>query len=120
MKRCAPLILAAVIVGSPALAADPADALLEARLEAHITFLADDLLRGRQPGTAGYEIAARYVASQFRQLGLEPAGTDGSYFQPVPLRRVRVDEKRSSLRLERRGRKAGLKRVRIGNEHLLF
>ena len=46
MKRFAPLILAAVIGGSPALAADPADALLEARLEAHITFLADDLLEG--------------------------------------------------------------------------
>ena len=101
MKRCAPLILAAVIVGSPALAADPADALLEARLEAHITFLADDLLRGRQPGTAGYEIAARYVASQFRQLGLEPAGTDGSYFQPVPLRRAWLQDGSAVMRLRR-------------------
>jgi hypothetical protein len=101
MKRFAPLILAAVIGGSPARAADPADALLEARLEAHITFLADDLLRGRQPGTAGYEIAARYVASQFRQLGLEPAGTDGSYFQPVPLRRAWLEDGAAFMRLER-------------------
>ena len=73
MKRFAPLILTALIGGTPAFAADPADTLLEARIEAHITFLADDLLRGRQPGTDGYEIAARYVASQFRQAARRPS-----------------------------------------------
>ncbi|MEJ2384239.1 MAG: M28 family metallopeptidase [Xanthomonadales bacterium] len=100
MKRFLPLILTAVLGGAPALAAEPADALLEARLEAHITFLADDLLRGRQPGTAGYAIAARYVASQFRQLGLRPAGTGDSYFQPVPLRRAWLEEGSAVMRLE--------------------
>ena len=101
MKRFAPLILTALIGSTPAFAADPADTLLEARIEAHITFLADDLLRGRQPGTDGYEIAARYVASQFRQLGLKPAGTDGSYFQPVPLRRAWLQDGSAVMRLER-------------------
>jgi hypothetical protein len=61
-------------------------------LRAHILFLADDLLEGRAPGTRGYDIAARYVATQLAALGLEPAGQDGSYFQAVPLRAMtRVD-----------------------------
>ena len=33
------------------------------RLRAHVTFLADDLLEGREAGTRGYDIAAKYVAS---------------------------------------------------------
>lgn len=57
-----------------------------ARLQAHMAFLADDLLEGRETGTRGYDIAARYVAAQFMQLGLKPAGDAGSYLQTVPLR----------------------------------
>ncbi len=50
-------------------------------IRAHVEFLADDLLEGRGAGTRGYDIAARYVASWFANLGLEPAGDGGSYFQ---------------------------------------
>ena len=35
------------------------------RFRAHVAFLADDLLEGRDTGSRGHEIAARYVASQF-------------------------------------------------------
>lgn len=54
-------------------------------IRAHVSFLASDLLEGREAGSKGYDIAAGYVASQFAQLGLKPAGTDGTYFQTVPL-----------------------------------
>jgi Zn-dependent M28 family amino/carboxypeptidase len=64
------------------------DRQLENRLRAHIEFLADDQMRGRQSGSRGYNIAANYVASQFRQMGLQAAGTEGTYFQQVPLRRA--------------------------------
>ena len=77
------LLVAAAVVAQPG-----PDPLLQQRLQAHVEFLADDLLRGRQPGTYGYDIAAAYVASQFRQMGLQPAGENGSYYQPVPLRRA--------------------------------
>ncbi len=50
-------------------------------LRSHIDFLADDLLQGRATGTPGYDIAARYVASHFMRMGLDPAGDDGSWFQ---------------------------------------
>src|SRR5207237_7399173 len=46
---------------------------------------ADDLLEGRAPATRGGRLAAKYIAAQFEALGLEPAGSDGSYFQPVAL-----------------------------------
>jgi len=67
---------------------DLADALAQVRgsaVRAHVEFLADDLLEGRQPGTRGYEIAARYVASELHAMGLSPAGEAGTYFQQVPL-----------------------------------
>src|SRR5688572_1805623 len=43
-----------------------------AAIKAHIDFLASDLLEGRETGTRGYDISARYVASQFALAGLEP------------------------------------------------
>ena len=54
-------------------------------VRAHVTFLADDALEGRMAGTRGYDIAARYVASELAQVGLEPGGADGGWFQTVPL-----------------------------------
>jgi hypothetical protein len=70
-------------------------------IEAHVRFLADDLLEGRGTGTRGYLIAARYVAAQFRALGLEPAGEDGSFFQRVRFRHTVADPERSAVRLWR-------------------
>jgi len=54
-------------------------------LRAHLEFLADDALEGRAPGTRGGELAAKYIAAQFKRLGLEPAGDSGTYFQRVPI-----------------------------------
>ena len=54
-------------------------------LRAHLEFLADDALEGRRPGTRGAELAAKYIAAQFRRLGLEPAGDKGTYYHKVPI-----------------------------------
>jgi Zn-dependent M28 family amino/carboxypeptidase len=56
-----------------------------AAMDAHLRYLADDLLEGRGPGTRGGALAAKYIAAQFEALGLEPAGPNGSFFQPVAL-----------------------------------
>lgn len=45
-------------------------------IKAHIEFLADDTLQGRDTGSNGYQIAANYVKSYFMQLGLTPQGTN--------------------------------------------
>lgn len=57
---------------------------------AHVTFLADDELEGRQTGSRGHEIAALYVAAQFAEAGLTPAGADGAWFQRVRMRETRL------------------------------
>tara|TARA_R110000737_G_scaffold53907_11_gene75825 strand:- start:13681 stop:15375 length:1695 start_codon:yes stop_codon:yes gene_type:complete len=45
-------------------------------IKAHIEFLADDSLQGRDTGSNGYQVAANYVTSYFKQLGLTPQGTN--------------------------------------------
>ena len=54
-------------------------------IRAHVEFLADDLLEGRATASRGYDLAAAYVASQFRQNGLAPAMGGESFYQNVPL-----------------------------------
>ena len=49
-------------------------------LKADVSFLASDALQGRGTPSPGLEVAAEYIAAQFRRAGLEPAGDDG-YFQ---------------------------------------
>jgi len=61
-----------------------------AAIKAHMGFLADDLMEGREAGTRGYDIAANYVAAQYAQLGVKPAGDTGSYLQQVPLTAYRA------------------------------
>ncbi|MEL6244446.1 MAG: M28 family metallopeptidase [Pseudomonadota bacterium] len=62
-----------------------------AQIEADMSFLADDALLGREAGSEGYQMAADYVRERMQEIGLKPAGDDGSYFQQVPLQRsVRV------------------------------
>lgn len=61
------------------------------QVRAHVEFLADDLLEGRDAGTRGYDIAALYVASRFDALGLTPGGTKG-WYQPVDFVRARFKE----------------------------
>ena len=49
-------------------------------LRGNLSFLASDLLEGRDTPSRGLDVAAEYIAAQFRKAGLEPAGDDG-YFQ---------------------------------------
>ncbi len=59
----------------------------KSNIEADMRFLASDDLEGREAGTPGYDTAAQYVADRMAALGVTPAGTDGSFFQTVPLQR---------------------------------
>lgn len=83
--------LSAALIGAVSVAALASSALAAPdagsaeRIRAHMTFLADDLLQGREAGTPGFDIAAAYVASQLAQLGVKPGAADGTYFQRVPM-----------------------------------
>ena len=55
-----------------------------AEIDAHLRFLASDLLEGRAPATRGGQLAAEYIAAELRESGIAP-GVSGSYFQNVPI-----------------------------------
>jgi Zn-dependent M28 family amino/carboxypeptidase len=86
--RPAVLILCATALAG-AQAAPPAAISVE-RLAAITKTLASDEFEGRAPGTPGEAKTLQYLVEQFKQAGLEPAGPDGSFLQPVPLLRTQV------------------------------
>ncbi len=86
---------AAASLGFAASAQAPAGDFSPEAFRAHVTFLGDDLLEGREAGTRGYDLAARYVASQFAALGLQPAGANGGWFQAAQFVRFPVDPQAS-------------------------
>ncbi len=66
-------------------------AITPADLEKRLTALAHDSLMGRETGSEGDFKAAEYIAAEFKRLGLEPAGDNGTYFQTVPFWRIAID-----------------------------
>lgn len=75
---------------------------------AHVAYLADDRLEGRETGSPGHLKAAQYVAEQFAAARLTPAGDAGSYLQSVAFTSRRIIEERSRLALERDGKQTPL------------
>lgn len=69
---------------------------------AHVQYLASDDMKGRETGTEDYARAAGYVAKQFSDAGLQPAGTNG-FLQPVNFEVRQLDEPNSSLTLMQNG-----------------
>jgi hypothetical protein len=79
--------LATETLGAQATTSDITTADLKHRL----TIIADDSMMGRESGSKGDYMAAGYVASEFRRLGLRPAGEGGTYFQTVPFWKATID-----------------------------
>ena len=72
-------------------------------LKADVSFLASDALEGRATPSRGLDIAAEYIAAEFRRAGLEPAGDDG-YFQTAPFVNVTPNAEGLEFTLEVGGR----------------
>ncbi len=99
LKKPALLILAAA-----PLLATVVDYAAEGKLWwAHIQYLADDKLEGRNVGTPGFDKAVEYVSGQFQKSGLKPAGVNG-YLQPVKFESRTLVQDQSSLTLVRDGK----------------
>ena len=60
-------------------------------LRRRLFLIADDSMMGRESGSEGDFKTAAYVAAEFRRLGLEPAGDEGTYFQTVPFWTAAID-----------------------------
>ncbi len=78
---CGALVLAAK-TGGPKV--DPE------KIREHVKYLASDELEGRGMNQKGGDLAAEYIAKQFKSYGLKPAGEKGTYFQKVPMVAVKT------------------------------
>jgi hypothetical protein len=70
----------------------PATEFDAAKAKAHVDYLADAARGGRYSGSAGYRDAATYVADRFREIGLEPLGDNGTFFQHFTMPIVELTE----------------------------
>ncbi|HEY7944168.1 MAG TPA: M28 family metallopeptidase, partial [Casimicrobiaceae bacterium] len=86
------MVVVLTLAGTLALRADAN------RWWSHVEALANDGMEGRNTGSAAHKRAADYVAAQFKQDGLEPAGING-YIQPVKFKTRTINEEHSSLAL---------------------
>jgi len=61
------------------------------KIRATVKYLADDSLMGRGTGQKGGDMAADWIAAQFKSYGLLPAGDEGTYFQEVNFYGITTD-----------------------------
>lgn len=62
-------------------------------LKSHIDILGSDLFEGRGTGTKGGELAAAYIAENYKQIGLKPIGKNDYYFQKIPFHGTSILDK---------------------------
>lgn len=80
----------------------PTDAAITANdLRTRLYQLADDSMMGREAGTLGNIKGTDYIAAEFKRLGLQPAGDNGSYFQVLDYGRQRFVTNRVRLQAGR-------------------
>lgn len=98
LRALAPFALLLAPIAAPAQTASP---ITSADLMRHIERLASDDFQGRAPATEGERLTTAYIVQQFQERGLEPAGENGSWLQPVRL--VERRPVRSEVRWTARG-----------------
>ncbi|MFK7821507.1 MAG: M28 family peptidase [Planctomycetaceae bacterium] len=69
------------------------DSINAEKAKEHLSILAGDEFAGRGSGQDGFQLAAKWYAEQLEKCGFKPAGTDGTWFQKVPLVRIGVSDK---------------------------
>jgi Zn-dependent M28 family amino/carboxypeptidase len=72
-------------IGLPGAAYAALETITPDHIRWHVRYLSHDLLEGRGTGQRGGDLTAEYIATQFAEYGLKPAGDHGSYMQKVPL-----------------------------------
>jgi Zn-dependent M28 family amino/carboxypeptidase len=106
---------AAAAIRLPGAAFAGMDTISPDRIRAHVKFLASDLLEGRGTGQRGGDLAAEYIATQFAQYGLKPAGDNGTYLQKVAMVGVQTQPESTFSIVPDKGRAMKLK---LGDEYV--
>jgi hypothetical protein len=79
------------------------DRISASSMRGNLSFLASDLLQGRSTPSPGLDLAAEYIAAQFRRAGLEPAGDNG-YFQTAKFATFEADKPGATIEIESDGK----------------
>lgn len=77
--RATVLLALTLLVSASFTVAQPPTTPAAKRLQQYVQTLASEDMQGRAPGTDGIERAADYIISEYKRLGLEPAGDQGTY-----------------------------------------
>ena len=85
----------------------------EADLLGHIEILASDAFEGREPGTRGENRTVNYIATQWAQTGLRPAGADGSWYAPATLVERRTTSHHVAFASRTGGKQVGIEQNEI-------
>ncbi|HSI73678.1 MAG TPA: M28 family peptidase, partial [Fimbriimonas sp.] len=97
---CLGLVGAQVVASKQAVTASRKavmDSISAQSLQGHLSFIASDLLEGRGTPSRGLDLAAEYIAAQFRRAGLQPA-VNGSYFQETTIKARRDSDEMTPVR----------------------
>ena len=93
--RALPAAVLAALVSATAVAQGSSPLTIPtAAFDAHLRFLADDLLEGRAIGSRGGRLAAAYIEAVFRGAGLEP-GYPGGFREPFAMNAFAPDPRAS-------------------------
>ena len=67
-----------------------AGSITEADVRRRISIISDDSMGGRNTPSPGLAKTARYIASEFKRLGLKPAGDEGGYLMRYPIQQRKL------------------------------
>ncbi|CAN5381153.1 hypothetical protein BH10PLA2_BH10PLA2_25330 [soil metagenome] len=94
------LMLAALSSQALLQAADVKPDLMATRMKKDLTYISSDECEGRGVTTKGINLAADYIVDQFKKIGLQPGGVDGTYFQPFTMHGAAKLGEGSSVKLQ--------------------
>lgn len=83
--------------GLPATAQQAMNSIDSEKIRATVKYLSDDALQGRGTGQKGGDMAADWIAEQFKSYGLQPAGDNGSFFQNIKFFGITTDPQKTQL-----------------------
>ena len=101
-----PLLLLSSFVSAQKL--KKADKEIVQYLQQQVGYLSSDELKGRRAGDPGEIMAAEFIASKFKEIGLRPKGDNASYFQHFTINDGKEVSKDTELRLNGKALKAGV------------
>jgi Zn-dependent M28 family amino/carboxypeptidase len=68
------------------------DTITAAQMKDYLSFIASDLMEGRDTPSRGLDITAQFLATNLSRWGFKPGGDDGSFFQKIALSKDLIDK----------------------------